>query len=164
MVIYNTNKTRSQERKKYKLFLSLLSIAVLILIVLLLPRPEGKKVVQEPPRTAVRFVPAPTPSPGDEIISVRSQLPGNTLRVTAVVVTNPSFIVVELDEEILFTSEMFAETVNNLDIPLGREIADGEVLTIKLYGENEKLVFEKEVLMTTTALAPGVILPKDLQN
>jgi hypothetical protein len=110
----------------------------------------------------VRFIPAPTPAPEEELLSIRSQQPGSTIKVDAVRALNPSYIVVEKDGEILYTSEMFSETLTDLEIPLGLETTDGEVLTIKLL-EEEKVVYEKEVLITTTALAPGVILPKDLQ-
>jgi hypothetical protein len=54
----------SKISKKNKMILSLTSIGVVILIVILLPR-RGNSLPPEPPRTGVRYIPAPTPTPPD---------------------------------------------------------------------------------------------------
>lgn len=150
---------------KKKTIFSITSIIVLILIVILLPKSQTKNNTYETPRTSVRYIPPPTPSPNiyEGVLTVQSQPPGDKLSIQSIKPIEPVYLVVEKDGEILWQSEFVSEEVNNLEVPLGEETKDGDVLFIKLINEEEKEVYKKEVLILTTALSPNIILPKDLQ-
>jgi len=63
-------------KKRRKTTFALLSIGIVILTILLLPKREEKHYY-EPPRSGVRYIPAPTPTPPDTLkyINPEHELP-----------------------------------------------------------------------------------------
>ncbi|OGM32844.1 hypothetical protein A2803_05925 [Candidatus Woesebacteria bacterium RIFCSPHIGHO2_01_FULL_44_21] len=57
------------QKPRYKTLLSLGTVAIVILIVILLPKKQDTTRV-EPPRTNVRYIPAPTPTPVETFMMI----------------------------------------------------------------------------------------------
>ncbi len=60
----------SKAGKKHKQTLSVATIAVVIFIIILLPKRQDTQTQVEPPRTGVRYVPAPTPTPVETLMMI----------------------------------------------------------------------------------------------
>jgi hypothetical protein len=158
---------KNKPKTNYKTVFSLLTIAVVILILLLLPKrnESSKNKNYVPPRVSSRRIPAPTPTPNanGELISVNSQAPGNRLVVNLISSEVPVYIYVYKNSDLIGESELITDLQENLQIDLINKTSDNDVLMVQVLNEEDEVLFEKEVLITTTALAPGVILPRDLQ-
>ena len=156
---------KNKPKTNYKTVYSLLTIAVVILIAILLPKTEPSPQKYEPPRVSSRRIPAPTPTPNanDELIAVNSQAPGNKLVVSLINSGVPVYINVYKKSDLIGESELITDLQQNLQVDLINKTSDSDVLLVQVLNEEDEVLFEKEVLITTTALAPGVILPRDLQ-
>jgi hypothetical protein len=148
--------------KKYKIHLSLASILLVILIVLLLPK-RNKSEVIEPPRTGVRRItPAPTSRP-ENSLSVTSQKPDKTIKIDYVDFKEGGIIkIIKFGKEI-GASQQQTGVKENLTIDLIEQTIDGEIVSVVLYTKEGSETERKDILITTTAVSPGVLLPKDLQ-
>lgn len=149
--------------KKYKIHLSLASILLIILIVLLLPK-RNKSEVVEPPRIGVRRItPAPTSRP-ENSLSVVSQKPGTTLAINRANFKEGGIIKVIKSGKEIGTSEQQTGVKENLTIDLIEQTIDGEIVSVVLYTKDGSETEKKDILINSTAISPGVLLPKDLQN
>lgn len=153
---------------KKKIILSYLSIAVLLAAFLLLPRQKDttKKYLDDlKPITAKRYVPAPTATANSNKakLILNSQTPGASLVIKTVDFGDGGYILIKNNDEEIGRSEINDGIKNNLTITLMKETTDGESIKVVLYDEQNNLITEKDVLITTTALSPSIILPKDLE-
>lgn len=149
--------------KRYKFLLSLATILVLVIIVLLLPKRRDSQT-PEPPRIGVRRVtPEPTRIPEANLIVV-SQKPDRTLNINYADFKQGGLIkITRLNQEI-GQSEGLTGIKENFTIELTTDTKDGDTLTVILLDKDGQEVEKKDILITTTVVAPGVLLPKDLQS
>lgn len=159
------NKTRSQEAKNYKTFFSLATIVVVIITVLLLPKINKKPQLETPRQTysIKRVTPAPSPEE-TSLLEVASQPPGNIIKIARADFGEGGYVVVKKLGVGLARSEKSEDQVKNLEIALTDSTKDGDVLEVILFDNEDQEIERKEVFITTTAITPSVILPKDLQN
>lgn len=151
--------------KKHKTFFSVLTILVVILILVLLPKYNSESVSYNQPSYSIRRVPAPTliPSEEDSLLEVNSQPPSNILIISKADFKEGGYIIIFNKEKEVGRSENLIGLQENLQINLVKETSDGDSLTVVLYDEEDNMVLSENVLIITTAVSPGIILPKDLQ-
>lgn len=153
--------------KNAKTIFSVSSILILLLAFILLPKDKFTKNNDanfQRPTTRTRYVPASSPSPDSAKarLAVSSQRPGRTLIIESVNFMDGGYVMVLDSNENLGRSEIQEGIVNDLEIALAKETTDGDIVTIVLFDEEDNEITRSEILITTTAMLPGIILPKDL--
>lgn len=151
---------------KYKTYFSLLTILVVVLIFILLPKTsKPKNMAFQEPNYSVRRIPAPTPTlnANDNLLTISSQPPSNKIVISKVDFQSGGYIKIFNKEEEIGRSEVYTGMQENLEITLLKETTEPDAINIVLYDEQNTEIVSKEVGIITTAIMPGVILPKDLQ-
>lgn len=149
-----------------KVRLSILSIFILVIAFVLIPKQNNKSQFAYVPGYSIRRIPPPTNKPEVLINSLKAhtQPPGHTVSISEINIAEPVFIKVFQNNELVGNSDLITESTANYQINLAKETRDGDVLEVVLFNEQDKLLYTSEVHITTTALIPGSILPKDLNN
>lgn len=145
-----------------KITLSLLSILIVALIVVLMPRINPKNGDSGVPRFSYRNIPAPTPTPKDEIVEISGQQPGDYITVRSIKSDN-IYIKVYKNETLIGQTDLISEPTDNLVVNLSASTKDGDMLKVKALDQNNEEVYSQDVLITVTAILPNAILPKELQ-
>lgn len=156
------------KRKNTKTIFSISSIIILLLAFILLPKDKFTKNNDanfQRPTTRTRYIPPPSPSPDSAKarLAVSSQRPGSTLIIESVNFMDGGYVMVLDSNENLGRSEMLKGLVNDLEIALAKETIDSQTITVVLFDKEDNEITRNEVLITTTAMLPGIILPKDLE-
>lgn len=155
------------KRKNTKTIFSISSILILLLAFILLPKDRFTKNNDAAllwPTTRTRYVPAPTTaSDSAKLLVAKSQRPSSVFTLQTAEFGENGYVVISGADVELGRSEILSGRVNDLEVSLGKETTDGDIVTVVLFDEEDNEITRSEVLITATAMLPGIILPKDLE-